>query len=326
MRPWPVRSRPLLVSTGLPRAAAAAWHSKKIPLGERDPIFEEHRQDLARTGLRLLLAHDDDVLQEAYLRWSRQDCALQLLRRRGRTLLGLVVTRSRIHQRLVIVKLARRPMSHALRVVERGRSLRIASQCAELAESLSLAFLIALQLTADSAGSGAAYSLSRCLTSDTVKWPPFSTSCRQLPELVNRMHSARGDLDSRPNRMSGRADHGVSRGLASGELNRLAGIPAGVRRRRSIRTAGAGKVSRPWPRFAPRLVGLGVLRVIASGPAISPVAAPNGCLGRRCLGNQVFNVVTLDVMTVASLLVTRPFCNPINCRDRTRCRGHAEIG
>ena len=42
-----------------------------------DAVFEEHRSALARLAYRMLgsLADADDVLQEAYLRWTREDRA-----------------------------------------------------------------------------------------------------------------------------------------------------------------------------------------------------------------------------------------------------------
>ena len=44
-------------------------------MSQADEIFEEHRPALARLAYRMLgsLADADDVLQEAYLRWARDN-------------------------------------------------------------------------------------------------------------------------------------------------------------------------------------------------------------------------------------------------------------
>ena len=56
------------------------WLGPRLPNGARsmsqaDDIFEEHRPALARLAYRMLgsLADADDVLQEAYLRWTRDN-------------------------------------------------------------------------------------------------------------------------------------------------------------------------------------------------------------------------------------------------------------
>ena len=65
---------------------------------ELDSVFEEHRTDLSQLAYRMLgsLSDSDDVLQEAYLRWSRQDRAEV---RSPRAYLTSVVTRLCIDQR-----------------------------------------------------------------------------------------------------------------------------------------------------------------------------------------------------------------------------------
>ena len=44
-------------------------------MSRADDVFEEHRPALARLAYRMLgsLADADDVLQEAYLRWARDN-------------------------------------------------------------------------------------------------------------------------------------------------------------------------------------------------------------------------------------------------------------
>src|SRR5262245_58443964 len=66
-----------------------------------DAAFEEHRADLARLAYRMLgsLADADDVLQEAYLRWSREDRSAV---KSPRAYLYSVVTRLCIDQRRAV--------------------------------------------------------------------------------------------------------------------------------------------------------------------------------------------------------------------------------
>jgi RNA polymerase sigma-70 factor (ECF subfamily) len=66
-----------------------------------DPVFEEHRADLARLAYRMLgsLADADDILQDAWLRWTREDRATV---RSPRAYLNSVVTRLCIDQRRTI--------------------------------------------------------------------------------------------------------------------------------------------------------------------------------------------------------------------------------
>ena len=67
-------------------------------MSEVDDLFEEHRPALARLAYRMLgsLADADDVLQEAYLRWSRDSRqAVQS----PRAYLLMIVTRLCIDQR-----------------------------------------------------------------------------------------------------------------------------------------------------------------------------------------------------------------------------------
>jgi RNA polymerase sigma-70 factor (ECF subfamily) len=68
---------------------------------QADPVFEEHRADLERLAYRMLgsLADADDVLQEAYLRWTREDRSAI---RSPRAYLSSVVTRLCIDQRRAI--------------------------------------------------------------------------------------------------------------------------------------------------------------------------------------------------------------------------------
>jgi RNA polymerase sigma-70 factor (ECF subfamily) len=70
-------------------------------MSQADPVFEEHRAELERLAYRMLgsLADADDVLQEAWLRWTREDRAAV---RSPRAYLSSVVTRLCIDQRRAI--------------------------------------------------------------------------------------------------------------------------------------------------------------------------------------------------------------------------------
>jgi RNA polymerase sigma-70 factor (ECF subfamily) len=113
-------------------------------MSQADPVFEQHRAELTRLAYRMLgsLADVDDVLQEAYLRWSREKRDDV---RAPRAYLYSIVTRLCIDQRQSIDA---RKESYVgpwlpepvveLTPPEPGREL-------EVAESVSLAFLVVLE-------------------------------------------------------------------------------------------------------------------------------------------------------------------------------------
>lgn len=70
-------------------------------MSDPDPIFEAHRPALARLAYRMLgsLADADDVLQDAYLRWSRADRAAV---EAPRSYLASIVTRLCLDRRRAI--------------------------------------------------------------------------------------------------------------------------------------------------------------------------------------------------------------------------------
>src|ERR687898_3407064 len=110
-------------------------------MSRTDPLFEEHRPGLDRLAYRMLgsLADADDVLQEAYLRWSRAD--------RGavespRAYLSSIVTRLCIDRRRAMEARKETYIGPWLPepVVESDEGDRL-----EAAESVSMAFLVVLE-------------------------------------------------------------------------------------------------------------------------------------------------------------------------------------
>jgi RNA polymerase sigma-70 factor (ECF subfamily) len=106
-----------------------------------DATFEEHRPGLARLAYRMLgsLADADDVIQEAYLRWTREDRASVSS---PRAYLTTIVTRLCIDRRGTIEARKESYIGPWLPdpVVEPDNGGRL-----EVAESVSLAFLVVLE-------------------------------------------------------------------------------------------------------------------------------------------------------------------------------------
>jgi RNA polymerase sigma-70 factor (ECF subfamily) len=106
-----------------------------------DAVFEEHRPGLARLAYRMLgsLADADDVMQEAYLRWTRESRASV---ESPRAYLSTVVTRLCIDRRGVIEARKETYIGPWLPepLVEPDTGGRL-----EAAESVSLAFLVVLE-------------------------------------------------------------------------------------------------------------------------------------------------------------------------------------
>ena len=113
-------------------------------MSELDPTFEEHRPRLVELAYRMLgsLSDADDVLQEAYLRWTRED------RRAVKSpwaYLSSIVARLCIDQRRIIE--ARKETNVGpwlpepiVQSTEPDPADRL-----EVAESVSLAFLVVLE-------------------------------------------------------------------------------------------------------------------------------------------------------------------------------------
>jgi RNA polymerase sigma-70 factor, ECF subfamily len=109
-----------------------------------DDVFEEHRPALARLAYRMLgsLADADDIVQEAYLRWSKEDRAEV---KSPKAYLMSIVTRLCINQRQAV---DRRKMTYVgpwlpEPVVDSGESGSAGRL--EVAESVSMALLVVLE-------------------------------------------------------------------------------------------------------------------------------------------------------------------------------------
>jgi RNA polymerase sigma-70 factor (ECF subfamily) len=109
-----------------------------------DDVFEEHRPALARLAYRMLgsLADAEDVLQEAYVRWAREDRAAV---EAPRAYLSSIVTRLCIDHRQAVEARKTRYVGPWLPepVVEPGRT--DPSGRLETAESVSMALLVVLE-------------------------------------------------------------------------------------------------------------------------------------------------------------------------------------
>ena len=264
------RNRPL--REHWPASSGRRGLTKENPMRERDPIFEEHRQDLARLAYRMLgsLTDSDDVLQEAYLRWSRQD---RTTVRSPRAYLTSVVTRLCIDQRRTIEARKETYVGPWLPepVVERGDVT--ASQRAELAESLSLAFLIALETLTPL--ERAAYLLRQTFDFEYDEIAAIldksADNCRQLVSRAQaHLRAGRPRFEAKPDEAE-RITAAFLEACASGELNRLVDLLASDA---VLYSDGGGKVLAALApiRGADR-VGrffLGVLKKSPRGPAISP--------------------------------------------------------
>lgn len=276
---------------------------------ELDPVFEEHRSDLSQLAYRMLgsLSDSDDVLQEAYLRWSQQDRAAV---RSPRAYLTSVVTRLCIDQRRAIEARKETYVGPWLPepVVEDGEPS--ASQRAEVAESVSLAFLVALETLTPL--ERAAYLLRQTFDFEYDEIAAIleksSDNCRQL---VSR---AQAHLRARRPRFEAKADEAdrittaFLEACATGELDRLVRLLAADA---VLYSDGGGKVLAALApiRGADR-VGrffLGVLKKSPPGLQFRRVRV-NGRPGViATLGDHVVNVLTFDVIDgrIATCFVIR---------------------
>ena len=174
-------------------------------MSQADEIFEEHRPALARLAYRMLgsLADADDVLQEAYLRWARDDArAVQS----PRAYLLSIVTRLCIDQRQSIE--ARKltyvgPWLPEPVVEPVGTDPGVEL---ETAESVSMALLLVLESL--SPVERAAYLLRRIFDYDydviAQVLDKSEPSCRQIVSRAEqRIHDQRPRFDLTLRRPSG---------------------------------------------------------------------------------------------------------------------------
>jgi RNA polymerase sigma-70 factor, ECF subfamily len=262
-----------------------------------DPAFEEYRPGLARLAYRMLgsLADADDVVQEAYLRWTREDrSAVQS----PRAYLYSVVTRLCIDQRRAVEVRKEsyvgpwlpEPVVESATADPAGR--------VEMAESVSLALLVVLESL--SPVERAAYLLRRVFDYDYDEVAAIlgksEPNCRQLVSRAEehvrqrrpRFEPAPGEAE----RLTGE----FLQACATGDLNGLVRILAADA---VLYSDGGAKVlaARAPIRGADRVARffLGVIKKTKVELEVRHVRV-NGQPGVVLLeGGHVADVITLDV-------------------------------
>jgi RNA polymerase sigma-70 factor (ECF subfamily) len=194
-------------------------------MSEIDLEFEEHRQGLERLAYRMLgsLADADDVLQDAYLRWSRSDRAEV---HSARAYLYSIVTRLCIDQRRKVEARKESYIGPWLPdpVIESEHS----HSSLEAAESISLAFLVVLESL--SPVERAAYLLRRVFDyeydqiAEVLDKSP--TNCRQLvSRSEERIHERRPRFEPDPDAAE-RITGEFLEACTTGDLDGLVGLLA----------------------------------------------------------------------------------------------------
>jgi RNA polymerase sigma-70 factor, ECF subfamily len=278
-------------------------------MSQADDIFEDHRPALARLAYRMLgsLADVDDVLQEAYLRWTRDD------RERvqsPRAYLFSIVTRLCIDQRQAVEARKQTYIGPWLPepVVESGASGP--SDRIEAAESVSMAFLLVLESL--SPVERAAYLLRRVFDYDYDEIARIlgksEPSCRQLVSRAEqRVFDRRPRFETDPAEAE-RLTDAFLQACATGELGGLVQLLAADA---VLYSDGGGKVSAALApiRGAHKIARffLGILKKAPQGLEVRRVRV-NGQPGLVTLiDGQIYLVLTLDVVDgrIANCFVVR---------------------
>jgi RNA polymerase sigma-70 factor, ECF subfamily len=265
-------------------------------MSQADPVFEEHRPLLQRLAYRMLgsLADADDVLQEAYLRWTREDRAAV---RSPRAYLSSVVTRLCIDQRRTVE--ARKESYVGPWLPEPVVEPEAAAPPDRLgvAEEVSLALLVVLESL--SPLERAAYLLRRVFDYGYDEVAEIlgksEAACRQL---VSR---AEGHVRERRPRFEadpGEAERITGAFLQACSTGDLGGLVQLLAADAVVYSDGGGKVAaalapvRGAERIARFFVGL--MKKLPAGMEFRRVRV-NGRPGLMVLHEgQVFNVLTLD--------------------------------
>ena len=276
---------------------------------DADRTFEEHRPALGRLAYRMLgsLSDADDVLQEAYLRWTHADRAAV---EAPRAYLASIVTRLCIDRRQAIE--ARKesyigpwlpePVVEPAAADPGGRL--------EAAESVSLAFLVVLESLAPA--ERAAYLLRRAFDYEYAEIAAIlgrsEPACRQLVSRAEaRVLERRPRFEADPaeaERLTGAFLHACSTGDLDGLVGLLAADAVAVSDGGGRATAALAPI-RGAERVARFFVGL--LRKAPPGLELRRVRV-NGRPGvLAVLDGQAVNVLTLDVVAgrVAACYVVR---------------------
>jgi RNA polymerase sigma-70 factor, ECF subfamily len=262
-----------------------------------DPDFEQHRSGLARLAYRMLgsLTDAEDVLQEAYLRWTREERSAV---KSARSYLYSVVTRLCIDQRRMVETRKESYVGPWLPepVVEPGPA--DPAEQLETAESVSLALLVVLESL--SPVERAAYLLRRVFD---YGYDEVSTilgksepTCRQL---VSRAEEHIRERRPRFEPAPGEAERLTGEFLQACATGDLAGLVSILAADAVLYADGGGKVAaaRIPIQGAERIARffLGVTKKALPGLEVRRVRV-NGRPGVVVLeASQVVNVITLDV-------------------------------
>ncbi|MDB5384536.1 MAG: hypothetical protein JWM11_182 [Planctomycetaceae bacterium] len=265
-------------------------------MSETDPIFEQYRGGLERLAYRMLgsLADVDDVLQDAYLRWSRAD--------RGdvqsaQAYLNSIVTRLCIDQRRKVE--ARKESYIGPWLPDPVIESASAGDTLEAAESISLAFLVVLESL--SPVERAAYLLRRVFDYEYDQIAEVldksAINCRQLVSRAEeRVHERRPrfepDLDE-AERITGE----FLEACTTGDLDGLVGLLAadavaytdggGKATAAMVPICGAARVARMFIGLAQKRGAEYVLRPVRVNGQPGLVALYHG---------ELASVLTLDIV------------------------------
>jgi RNA polymerase sigma-70 factor, ECF subfamily len=278
-------------------------------MSQSDDVFEDHRPALARLAYRMLgsLADVDDVLQEAYLRWSRDNRATV---QSPRAYLFSIVTRLCIDQRQAIEARKQTYIGPWLPepVVEAGASGP--SDRIEAAESVSMAFLLVLESL--SPVERAAYLLRRVFDYDYNEIARIlgksEPSCRQLVSRAEqRVFDRRPRFEPDPAEAE-RLTDAFLQACATGELGGLVQLLAADA---ILYSDGGGKVAAALApiRGADKIARffLGIMKKAPPSLDVRRVRV-NGQPGLVSLiDGQIYLVLTLDVVDgrIANCFVVR---------------------
>lgn len=192
---------------------------------EIDELFEEYRTELHRLAYRMLgsLADADDVMQEAFLRWSRAD---QAAIKSPRAYLMSMVTRLCIDQRRAVE--ARKENYVGPWLPEPLVESTEPAAALETAEAVSMAFLVVLESL--SPLERAAYLLRRVFDYgyDEIAeaLQRSEAACRQLVSRAEeRVHQRRPRFESSPSEAE-RLTVAFMDAIRRGDLNDLVGLLA----------------------------------------------------------------------------------------------------
>jgi RNA polymerase sigma-70 factor (ECF subfamily) len=275
----------------------------------RDATFEEHRPMLARLAYRMLgsLPDADDIVQDAYLRWSNEERAAV---ESPRSYLSAIVTRLCIDRRQSIEERKKTYIGPWLPdpVVEAGRADPASGL--ETAESVSMALLLVLESL--SPVERAAYLLRRIFDYDYGEIGEIlgktEVNCRRLVSRAEEhVHRRRPRFEARPEE----AERLTSAFLAACSSGDMKGLLDVLATDAVLYSDGGGKA----PAALAPVVGadriarlfLGILKKAPAGTEVREVRV-NGQPGLLVMiDGQVVQVLTFDVVDgrIAACFVVR---------------------